>query len=82
MFGNAAQEEKLTAETSKVLPNGTIWNSVELSEIRVDMLRTRAIRRKPERCFSTSPHCGRTPTLTSLFFNKRKGNTPNCDREN
>jgi eukaryotic-like serine/threonine-protein kinase len=32
--GDAAQAEKLAAETSKVFPNGTIWNAVQLPEIR------------------------------------------------
>jgi hypothetical protein len=40
--------------------------------------RTRAKRRKPERRFRTSSHCGRTPTPTFLFFDKRKLNTPSC----
>jgi hypothetical protein len=30
MCGDAAQAEKLAAETSKVFPDGTIWNSVQL----------------------------------------------------
>jgi eukaryotic-like serine/threonine-protein kinase len=34
MCGDAAQAEKLAAETSKVFPNGTIWNAVQLPEIR------------------------------------------------
>jgi len=34
MCGDAAQAEKLAAETSKLLPNGTIWNAVQLPEIR------------------------------------------------
>jgi eukaryotic-like serine/threonine-protein kinase len=32
--GDAARAEKLAAETSKLLPNGTIWNAVQLPEIR------------------------------------------------
>jgi DNA-binding winged helix-turn-helix (wHTH) protein/tetratricopeptide (TPR) repeat protein len=32
--GEAAQAEKLAAETSKALPNGTIWNAVQLPEIQ------------------------------------------------
>jgi eukaryotic-like serine/threonine-protein kinase len=32
--GNEAGAEKLAAETSKLLPNGTIWNEVQLPEIR------------------------------------------------
>jgi eukaryotic-like serine/threonine-protein kinase len=34
MCGDAAQAEKLAAETSKVFPDGTIWNSVQLPGIR------------------------------------------------
>jgi tetratricopeptide (TPR) repeat protein len=34
MCGNAAQAEKLAGETSKLFPNGTIWNAVQLPEIR------------------------------------------------
>ncbi len=34
MCGDATQAEKLAAETSKRLPNGTIWNAVQLPEIR------------------------------------------------
>jgi tetratricopeptide (TPR) repeat protein len=32
--GDAAPAEKLAAETSKLFPNGTIWNAVQLPEIR------------------------------------------------
>jgi serine/threonine protein kinase/Tfp pilus assembly protein PilF len=35
--GGAAQAEKLAAETSKLFPNGTIWNAVQLPEIRAAM---------------------------------------------
>jgi predicted Ser/Thr protein kinase len=34
MCGDAAQAEKLAAETSKRFPNGTVWNAVQLPEIR------------------------------------------------
>src|SRR5204863_595018 len=34
MCGETAQAEKLAAETSKLFPNGTIWNAVQLPEIR------------------------------------------------
>ncbi|MGA7625564.1 MAG: protein kinase [Candidatus Acidiferrales bacterium] len=34
LCGDAAQAEKLAGETSKSLPNGTIWNAVELPAIR------------------------------------------------
>ena len=34
LCGDAAGAEKLAAETSKLLPNGTIWNAVQLPAIR------------------------------------------------
>jgi serine/threonine protein kinase/tetratricopeptide (TPR) repeat protein len=34
MCGEAAQAEKLAAETSRLFPNGTLWNAVQLPEIR------------------------------------------------
>jgi hypothetical protein len=34
MCGDAAQAEKFAAETSKLFPNGTIWNAVQLPSIR------------------------------------------------
>ena len=34
LCGEAAQAEKLAAETSKLFPNGTLWNAVRLPEIR------------------------------------------------
>jgi tetratricopeptide (TPR) repeat protein len=34
LCGDAAQAEKLAAETTKLFPNGTIWNAVQLPEIR------------------------------------------------
>jgi tetratricopeptide (TPR) repeat protein/predicted Ser/Thr protein kinase len=34
MCGDAAQAEKLASETSKLFANGTIWNAVQLPEIR------------------------------------------------
>jgi tetratricopeptide (TPR) repeat protein len=34
MCGDAAQAEKLAAETSKLFPNGTLWNAVQLPAIR------------------------------------------------
>jgi DNA-binding winged helix-turn-helix (wHTH) protein/tetratricopeptide (TPR) repeat protein len=34
MCGDAAQAGKLAAETSKLSPNGTVWNAVELPAIR------------------------------------------------
>src|SRR5437762_8354757 len=34
LCGDAAQAEKLAAVTSKLFPNGAIWNAVQLPEIR------------------------------------------------
>ena len=34
LCGDAAQAEKLAAETSRLFPNGTIWNAVQLPAIR------------------------------------------------
>jgi tetratricopeptide (TPR) repeat protein len=34
MCGDAAGAEKLAAETSKLIPNGTVWNAVQLPGIR------------------------------------------------
>lgn len=34
MCGDTAQAEKLAGETSKRFPNGTVWNAVQLPEIR------------------------------------------------
>ena len=38
--GDAAQAEKLAAEASKVFPNGTIWNTVQLPAIRAAIAST------------------------------------------
>jgi serine/threonine protein kinase len=37
LCGDAAQAEKLAAETAKLFPDGTIWNAVQLPEIRAAM---------------------------------------------
>jgi tetratricopeptide (TPR) repeat protein len=37
MCGDLAQAEKLAAKTSKIFPDGTIWNGVQLPEIRAAM---------------------------------------------
>jgi hypothetical protein len=42
MCGDAANAEKLTAETFKLFPNGTIWNAVQLPEIRAVIALNRA----------------------------------------
>jgi len=40
--GEAARAKKLAAETSKALPNGTIWNAVQLPEIQAVIALIRA----------------------------------------
>jgi tetratricopeptide (TPR) repeat protein len=40
--GDTARAEKLAAETSKLFPNGTIWNAVQLPEIRAAIALHRA----------------------------------------
>jgi hypothetical protein len=39
--GDAAQAEKVAAETSKLFPNGTIWNAVQLPEMRAALALSR-----------------------------------------
>ncbi len=41
LCGDAAKAEKLAAETSKIFPNGTLWNAVQLPEIRAAIALTR-----------------------------------------
>ncbi len=57
MCGDAAQAEKLAAETSKLFPNGTIWNSVQLPEIRAAIeLKRDQPAKSMELLASTSPY--------------------------
>ncbi len=57
MCGDAAQAEKLAAETSKLFPNGTIWNAVQLSEIRAAIaLRRDQPARSVELLVSAAPY--------------------------
>jgi len=42
MCGDAAPAEKLSEETSKLFPNGTIWTAVQLPEIRAAIALNRA----------------------------------------
>ena len=57
MCGDAAQAEKLAAETSKFFPNGTIWNAVQLPEIRAAIALTRGQPAKSvELLASTAPY--------------------------
>ena len=57
MCGDAAQAEKLAAETSKRFPNGTLWNAVQLPEIRAAIELQRDHRRRAvELLASASPY--------------------------
>jgi tetratricopeptide (TPR) repeat protein len=55
--GDAAQAEKLAAETSKLFPNGTIWNAVQLPEMRAALaLRRDQPAKSVELLTSASPY--------------------------
>ena len=56
LCGDAARAEKLAAETSKLFPNGTVWNSVQLPEIRAAMAMKRDPARSVELLASASPY--------------------------
>ena len=60
--GDAAQAEKLAAEISKLFPNGTIWNAVQLPEIRAAIALKRDVRRRAWNCWHPPL---RTSALTS-----------------
>jgi tetratricopeptide (TPR) repeat protein len=57
LCGNVAKAEKLAAEGSRVFPNGTIWNAVQLPEIRAALaLNRRQPARSIELLASASPY--------------------------
>jgi tetratricopeptide (TPR) repeat protein len=57
LCGDVAQPEKLAAETSKLFPNGTIWNAVELPGIRAALaLKQDQPARSVELLASASPY--------------------------
>ncbi len=57
--GDAAQAEILSAKTSKIFPNGTIWNAVQLPAIRAAIALTRNDpARSVDLLASTSPYEG------------------------
>jgi serine/threonine protein kinase/tetratricopeptide (TPR) repeat protein len=57
MCGDAAQAEKLAGETSKLFPNGTLWHTVQLPEIRaaIELQRDQPAK-AVERLASASPY--------------------------
>ena len=46
MCGETAQAEKFIVENSKLFPNGTLWNAVQLPEVRaaIEIQRNRPAR--------------------------------------
>ena len=64
MCGDAAQAEKLAAETSKLFPNGTIWNAVQLPGIRAAIALQRD---QPARAWN----CWHPPRPTSALTPRR-----------
>ncbi len=54
--GDAAQVEKLTAETSNIFPNGTIWNAVQLPGIRAAIALKHDPAKSVELLASASPY--------------------------
>jgi tetratricopeptide (TPR) repeat protein len=56
MCGDAAGAEKLAAETSKLFPNGTIWNAVQLPGIRAALALNRNPARSIDLLVSASPY--------------------------
>ncbi len=76
MCGDAAGAEKLAAETSKLLPAATIWNAVQLPEIRAARLSSITIN-PPEawNCWHPPPH---TSDLTSMRLTSAAWRTCVC----
>jgi tetratricopeptide (TPR) repeat protein len=56
LCGDAAGAEKLAAETSKLFPNGTVWNSVQLPVIRAAIALKHDPARSVEVLASASPY--------------------------
>ena len=67
LCGEAAQAEKLAAETSKLFPNGTLWNAVQLPEVRAALALKRSQPAKAvELLASASPYERAYPEATYL----------------
>jgi tetratricopeptide (TPR) repeat protein len=78
LCGDAASAEKLATETSKRLPNGTIWNAVQLPEIRAAIeIRRGQPARAVELLASASPYERAYPEAVYLrglaYLRLRKG---------
>ena len=78
MCGDAAHAEKLAAETSKLFPNGTLWNAVQLPAIRAAIALKRDQPAKAvELLASTSPYERAYPDAVYLrglaYLRLRKG---------
>jgi tetratricopeptide (TPR) repeat protein len=67
MCGDAAQAEKIAGETSKLFPNGTLWNAVQLPAIRAAIALKRAQPAKAvELLASASPYERAYPEVVYL----------------
>jgi DNA-binding winged helix-turn-helix (wHTH) protein/tetratricopeptide (TPR) repeat protein len=78
MCGETARAEKLAAETSKLFPNGTIWNAVQLPEIQaVIALHRNELAKSVELLASASPYERAYPDVTYVrgvaFLRMHKG---------
>jgi eukaryotic-like serine/threonine-protein kinase len=78
MCGDTARAEKLAAETSKLFPNGTIWNAVQLPEIHaaIELQRDQPAK-AVELLASASPYERAYPEVAYLrglaYLRQRKG---------
>ena len=77
MCGDAAQAEKLVAETSKRLPNGTVWNAVHRPEVQAAIELQRDPAKAVELLASASPYERAYPEVPylrgSAYLNLKKG---------
>jgi tetratricopeptide (TPR) repeat protein len=77
MCGDTAQAEKLAAETSKLFPNGTVWNTVQLPEVRAAIQLQSDPAKAVELLASASPYERAYPEVAYLrglaYLNLHKG---------
>ncbi len=77
MCGDAAQAEKRLAESSKLFPNGTLWNAVQLPEARAAIELQRDPAKAVELLASSSPYERAYPEVPYLrglaYLRLRKG---------
>jgi Flp pilus assembly protein TadD len=77
MCGDTAQAEKLLAERSKLFPNGTLWNAVQLPEVRAAIELQRDPAKAVELLASASPYERAYPEVPylrgSAYLSLKKG---------